>query len=312
MAVNYDYYRIFCAVAKQENITAAAKTLYLSQPTVSKYIQGLEQALGCSLFIRSKTGVCLTPEARRLYQRIAPAVEQIRLAEEELEDARTLRDGAVRIGASEMTLQHYLPPVLRRFRSEHPGIRLRIRNRSTPDALEALQTGLVDVAVVTSPVGNPMRETLCVQPLAAFQDLLVAGRAFPRPSAPLSYQEVAACPLVCMAEGTASRQFLEDIFRERGFSLEPDMEVETLDLLMPMIRQGFGIGFVPEAFARKDLQNGETYCLPLEEAPPSRKIVMVTDGSRPLSMAAQAFIETLMFEEKRGAEPDKNCQKGIV
>ena len=100
MSVSFDYYKIFYYVAKYRNITTAAKALFLSQPTVSKYIQSLEEALGCALFVRSKKGVSLTPEAELLYPHIAQACELILQAEEELFSRQSLQSGVIRIGAS--------------------------------------------------------------------------------------------------------------------------------------------------------------------------------------------------------------------
>lgn len=61
MSVSFDAYKVFYYVAKHKNITNAANALYLTQPTVSHTVAGLEKALGCQLFIRSKKGVQLTP-----------------------------------------------------------------------------------------------------------------------------------------------------------------------------------------------------------------------------------------------------------
>ena len=84
MSVNLDSYKTFYYVAKYRNITHAAKALFQTQPTVSRCIAGLEAELGCRLFVRSKKGVMLTPEAELLYQHISAACQEIFLAEEQL------------------------------------------------------------------------------------------------------------------------------------------------------------------------------------------------------------------------------------
>ena len=77
MNISYDYYRIFYYVAKCGNITQAAKELANNQPNVTRVIKTLEQALGCSLFVRSHNGVVLTPEGDKLYAHVKIAVENI-------------------------------------------------------------------------------------------------------------------------------------------------------------------------------------------------------------------------------------------
>ena len=62
MSTSFDYYKVFYYAASSGSITLAAQKLFLSQPTVSRCIQNLEHDLGCTLFIRSKKGILLTPE----------------------------------------------------------------------------------------------------------------------------------------------------------------------------------------------------------------------------------------------------------
>lgn len=112
MSVNFDFYRTFYYVGKYKNITAAAKALFVTQPTVTHAIQALERELNCSLFIRSQKGVSFTPEGAVFYRQIAAACETIFEAEQNLEAAKNLSEGLIAIGASETTLHHYLMPIL--------------------------------------------------------------------------------------------------------------------------------------------------------------------------------------------------------
>ena len=117
MSVSYDYYKTFYYVAKFRNITAAANALFLSQPCVSRRIENLEAELGCELFIRSKKGVVLTPEGEILYRYVSRADRSITEAEEALTEARSLNKGVLRIAATEMTMQNFLMPYLKRYHS---------------------------------------------------------------------------------------------------------------------------------------------------------------------------------------------------
>ena len=79
MEKNLSSYRIFYAVANTENISRAAKELYISQPAISKSIQKLEENLGVKLFERSSRGVTLTPEGELLYTHVKSAFETLSL-----------------------------------------------------------------------------------------------------------------------------------------------------------------------------------------------------------------------------------------
>ena len=98
MAVSMEHYRVFYQVARCGNITQAAAVLYSSQPNVTHAVKLLEGELGCKLFLRTNKGVQLTPEGELLYSHVAPAMEHLRRAEEELKLTTRLRMGSISIG----------------------------------------------------------------------------------------------------------------------------------------------------------------------------------------------------------------------
>ena len=151
MNVNLEYYRIFYYVAKYQNFTRAARALGNSQPNVTRAMNLLEQEIHCTLFIRTNRGVRLTPEGEKLYIRVSAAMEQLQNAEEELRDSSGLEHGSIAIGASETALNIYLLEKLRTFHMEYPGIRLKIYNHSTPQAVQSEKNGEIDFAVVATP-----------------------------------------------------------------------------------------------------------------------------------------------------------------
>ena len=135
MYVDWEYYKIFYYVAKYQNFTKAARVLGNNQPNITHSMNRLESQLNCVLFIRSNRGVTLTPEGEMLYSRIASAAVQIQDAEEELSASATLEHGAISISATETALNIYLSEKLRDFHTEYRGIRRRISNPSTPQAM---------------------------------------------------------------------------------------------------------------------------------------------------------------------------------
>ena len=176
MYVDWEYYKIFYYVAKYQNFTKAARVLGNNQPNITHSMNRLESQLNCVLFIRSNRGVTLTPEGELLYSRIASAAVQIQDAEEELSASATLEHGAISISATETALNIYLAEKLRAFHTDYPGIRLRISNHSTPQALQAVKNGEVDFAIITTPA--EVESGLKMVELKPFYEVLVGGRTF--------------------------------------------------------------------------------------------------------------------------------------
>lgn len=249
MIVSYDAYRVFYTVARFGSFTKAASVLLASQPNLTRTIRNLESALGCTLFVRSNRGVSLTPEGEKLFARVSVACEQIQAGEEELASDRSLQSGVVSIGASETALHGFLLPVLGAFHRAYPGIRLRISNHSTPQALAALRNGLVDVAVVTSPTEDT--SGLHIEPLGQFEEVPVCGPSLMRLCGQkLTLADLAAYPFISLGHETASYAFAYNLFAENGIAFSPDIEVATSDQILPLVRQDLGIAFLPGSFCR--------------------------------------------------------------
>ena len=154
--ITYDYYRIFYFVARYKSFTKAAKMLGNNQPNITRCMNILEQELKCTLFLRSNRGISLTPEGKKLYEHVAIAYEQLQIGEEEIRQNGELENGLVSIGASENALRLVLLSRLEKFHEQYPHVRLRISNHSTPQAIQALTSDIVDFAAVTTPLDIKM------------------------------------------------------------------------------------------------------------------------------------------------------------
>lgn len=293
MAVNYEYYRCFYYAAKYRNLTQAAAAMNSSQPNLTRVIHNLEHELGCRLLIRSNRGVSLTEEGERLYRHVAAAFEELRLGEEALIRSGSVQEGTLHIGTSETALHILLLEVLREFHQAYPGVRLKIRNFTTPQAVSTLSRGEIDLAVVTTPVG-PLRPHLKRTDLKTFQDILIGGRQFADlEKRPLRLAEVEQYPLISLARDTRTFAFYSQIYLSHGLELDPDIEVATTDLILPMVENGLGLGFLPQAFAEQALESGRVVRLPLVEPIPERHICMMWDTHGSMSDPARILRQML-------------------
>ena len=227
MYVDWEYYKIFYYVAKYQNFTRAARVLGNNQPNITHAMNRLESQLNCVLFIRSNRGVTLTPEGEMLYSRIASAAVQIQDAEEELSASATLEHGTISISATETALNIYLSEKLRAFHNNFPGIRLRISNHSTPQAVQAVKNGEVDFAIVSTPA--EVDPGLKMVELKSFYEVLVGGKTFTAlASQNLSLKELTNYPLISLSDESMTRSFYRQLFLDHDAELEHAYEVSRM------------------------------------------------------------------------------------
>lgn len=295
MYINYDYYRIFYYVAKYQNFTQAASILMNNQPNITRTIKKLESELGCTLFVRSNRGVRLTPEGEKLYAHIRIAIEQIQAGEEELSLDKSLQSGIISIGVSESALRCFLLPVLKEFQQHYPGIRLRVSNCTTPQAIASLKSGAVDMALVTTPSGK--MDSLTVRNVKKIQDVAVCGTAFSSLSdRQISLAQLSAMPIVSLGPHTRTYEFYSELFMQNRLVFSPDIEVSTADQILPIVKSNLGIGFVPQEFLA-DEDPGSIIRLNIKETIPTRSICLIERTDQPLSIAAKE-LEYMILKQK--------------
>lgn len=293
MNITYDYYRIFYYVAKYQSFTLAANALYSSQPNITRSIKRLEFDLGCTLFIRSNKGVELTPEGEKLYSHIKVAFEHIQAGEEELSLEKTLQSGLISISVTEIALHCLMLPVLKDFHKTYPGIRIKISNHSTPQALNSLKIGLSDIAIVTSPVD--VSRPLKVIPLKPIKEVAVCSLYFSELAGKkLTLEELTNYPLISLEKQTKSYEFYSNYFVKYGLTFNPEIEAATTDQVLPMVKNDLGIGFVPMEFIENDIDKNNLLVLDIKEKIPQRNICLVTNTERPSSIVTRELEKNIL------------------
>ena len=196
----------------------------------------------------------------------------------------------VSIACSETALHAVLLQVLSRFHRENPAIRLRVSNQSAPEAIDALRSGLAELAVVTMPPA-PLSAPLEATVLASFREVPVCSTAFPLDSGrTFTLREIAALPLIALRRGTSTFDLYESLFRRHGLSYAPDIEAATSTQLLPLVKNGLGIAFVPDVL----LPAPGIERLHLREGLPERAVCLIRRTDRPRSVAAAA-LETMLL-----------------
>lgn len=294
MYISYEYYRAFYYVAKYGSVSVAARETLSSQPNLTRTVKALEAELGCPLFFRTSRGMILTPEGEKLYEHVKNAVAQIEAGENEISESKDLKSGKVFIAASEVALRCLLLSVLKEFRLLYPGIKMRIGNYSTPQAINALLCGKADIAVVTSPTASS--DALTETAVKKISDVAVCSPEFTALcGAEVPLRALCDYPMIALGSDTKSFEFFSAFFESVGLEYSPDIEAFTADQILPLAEAGLGVGFIPRDFV-KNCDNVQI--IDLKEPIPERSICLIKRAGQPLSVAASALEKMILDSSK--------------
>ncbi|WP_232668499.1 LysR family transcriptional regulator [Pseudonocardia sp. TRM90224] len=140
--------RVLDAVARLGSVTAAAKALHYTQPTVSHHLARLEAETGAQLLQRAGRGVRLTPAGQLLAARAAEIIARIDAADSELAAHVGLSAGRVRLAGFHSVIGSLVPATIAALTSKYPGLQVDLTDTQPPEALELLRAGKIDVAII--------------------------------------------------------------------------------------------------------------------------------------------------------------------
>lgn len=150
----------YLAVVREGTISAAAETLHVAQPSLSRQMKDLEEELGASLFVRGNRKITLTEEGMILRKRAEEIVQLMQMTEEEISQIKNHISGSVRIGAGESYSFHYLSRTAASIAEDHPDIRFNITSGDTQDLMDELNNGLIDFAVIFTEVDHSLYQSI--------------------------------------------------------------------------------------------------------------------------------------------------------
>lgn len=143
--------RYFLEIAREENMTRAADSLHISQPSLSKEIKALETELGKKLFTRTRSGLKLTDAGMLLRQRTEDILEMVDKTAAEFSSLSEINGGDIHIGCAESEQIRHLARVIRLFKEKYPLLRYHLSSGNTEQVAEKLDKGLLDLAFIVEP-----------------------------------------------------------------------------------------------------------------------------------------------------------------
>ena len=239
IAFDWNQVRAFLATAEEGSLSAAARALNQTQPTLSRQVTGLELSLGVTLFERGHRQVQLTAAGLELLEHVramAEAANRVSLAASGQSQAI---EGRVCITATEMLASYYLPPMLRKLREQAPGIVVQV---VASDELRDLIRREADIAIRHA---QPTQPDLVARRIGSLRGRIYAARRLlDEVGVPRSFDDLADQDFV----GIEDTESLILGIQEQGLELRLEqfrVHAASGNCMLQLIREGLGFGFLP-------------------------------------------------------------------
>lgn len=207
--------RALTAIAEQGSINAAARTLCVGQPAVTRTMRELESEVGVSLITRNSWGVSITDEGRRLLTRARLIVHEFERAEADMAELRGVVGGQLRIGVSPLAGATLIAEAFVPFRSAMPEVAVEFREWNLPKLLDNLRNSRLDFALAAIPGAPPADAFVTCEPLLSFPTAFATRRGSRHASA-TSFAELQDAEWL-HADGTEQfPRYLEAAFARYG------------------------------------------------------------------------------------------------
>jgi len=287
------------AIAKHQNITKAAETLYVGQPTLSKFLMTLEQELGVRLFRRLGNKYMLTYAGERYVEKAAQILSLKSDLDAEMADILKRDVGVLNVAFANMRCSYMLPATLPAFRAEHPNVKVNVFEGTSDQNDRRLLEGQVDVAFYTHPgEENPLIEyhALASEELliCTCRDHPLAEKAVSNENSPYPKLELNMLKdelVLLMRPEQRTRQIVDSILHENRIHFDNILYTSNIQAIMGLVSSGYGVSFVFDSHLRHRIDDTPIDCYSFGNPCTRYDFVAATRKRSYLSRYVEDFIE---------------------
>lgn len=277
----------FVAVCELGSARAAAAQLHLTQPAISKRISTLEEQLGHALFDRVRRGITPTEAGRAFLPHARRMLAEFEDGHRALDGLSEQVSGRLGLGLSHHVGLHRMPPILRRYARDYPGVALDIAFLGSEAACDAVARGHLELAVITLP--QPARSDLIQQEV--WPDPM---NIFVAPDHPLAAEsklkpkDLSEYPALLPESDTTTYGLVAEALTAHGVEFRVRLASNYLETLKMLTAVGLGWSALPDS-----MRDDEVRSLKIEGLRLRRSLGAVRDPGRRLSNAARAMLNAL-------------------
>ena len=284
--MTFRHLKIFLTVSDLGSMTAAAKTLFIAQPTVSQAISELEDYYGIKLFDRLSKRLFITEKGTQL---LSYARHIIALANE-MEQVMKNPDksGMIKVGATLTIGTYLLPKLVNEFAKHYPLLKVKATTKNTQDIEMLILQNAIDFAVVEGVVHTP---DIIATPFMDDQLLLVCGRSHPlykvKNIAPV---ELSNLQFIVREQGSGTRELFDNMMATQEIQWQLAWECNGSDVLKSAAISGIGVAVISQRLVEDELKTGDLFSIKIDGINLKRKFSVIYHKNKYLTPTMKAFI----------------------
>jgi len=293
--MTFTQFTAFAAVAKHLNVTKAANTLHVSQPSLSKHLKALEENFKLRLFTRHAKGIKLTEEGHEFFRDIEPILTQLdKINHRYLSSSAQKRRALLKIGGTYGPASEILPTLLTVFKKNHPKVDVTLRSNSGHIIHQQILKGELEIGVCSrapSPSSMLYSEPYIPMKLVAF-----AAKSHPvTRKKELTFSDLEHVPLIVHVDDdlqSTTDTVLNDL-RKQGYKLNIGMRCESPEAVQLAVTQNSGIGFLYQDAVKAAIERGSFKIIRIRGFEIENQTYIIHHNQRPLSLNAEEFLKLL-------------------
>ena len=280
--------RYFAKVVETGNLTRAAAALHVAQSAVSMHMRNLEQELGVSLLVRSRSGVVPTAQGQLLFEHARNILRQFEQARQEVVSLGKEPHGDVALGIPATVAPVLVRPLLEHLHRRAPRVAPHIVEAMSGYLLEWLHSGRLDAAILfDSQQLSGLRRTVLgtesmylVGPPGAF----AAGQV-------VAMADLGRYPLIIPGRMHGMNLLIRQAVRQRAVSLDIRVEVDSVAEMVSLVKGGYGYTVLARMGFHRELEDGKVSVAHIEDPQIQRTLISATVEARPLTQATALLLE---------------------
>ncbi len=284
-------------INEERSFSKAAKKLFISQPSLSQYINRLETQLGVTIFDRNTSPLTLTYEGELYIETALNILSILDNLQKKFDDVSDLKIGRLNIGLTPSKANNPLPDILPVFKEKYPGIDITITEAASSELEDLLSHGMVDLCLMNLPIKSKnieydeiLKEKIYLAAPPAYNGTTEdRGEKYPF----INIENLADEPFILLHSDQRVRQIADNFFANAGIKPKILLETSSIETALRLSAAGMGFCFVPESYISSSyLVNAPKY-YSFGEPAFSWTLVIAYRQNAYRTRAANAFADTV-------------------